>query len=70
MLVNDYLRFALKILFTGGLHTGAPFDLQVFSRYFSTCSKQAILDLSDNQMSDRFCEWLFGMPPHRIDRYW
>ena len=30
-MVNDYLRFALKILFTGGLRTGAPFDFQTLT---------------------------------------
>jgi hypothetical protein len=34
MMVNDNLRFALKILFTGGLQTGAPFGFQTLKRYF------------------------------------
>ena len=37
MMVNDYLRFALKIFIYLGVLNGTPFDFQIHNRIFSTC---------------------------------
>jgi hypothetical protein len=37
VLVNDYLRFALKIFIYRGGFKGPPFDFQAISKFHTTC---------------------------------